>query len=407
MMIEKPAFLLNIKRTLLILRWLVFIIILFLIIYMPNDVSRGVGQLLWLLIFFIISNLVLIFLPERWFSTARLNTIMFAIDVLILSYGIYLTQGAQTDLYLVYFVIIFMASGGQDVKFTVPLTGVASLIYAWLVFQQRGATELMSPMLLIRIPFLFIVSLVFNYYAQEDRSRSKERLQRIERLSLLGELNAGIMHELKTPLTTIVGFSGLMDKIDTIEEKEKVIEKISREAVRAKNIILKILQFSSQGVSEKKSLNMNELVENCLVIVEDQLKMDKVTIEKHLLPELPLVEADSQQIEQVFLNLINNACQAMREQTGDRKLTIVSEKIMNRVVVRFIDTGPGIKPEHVNKIFDPFFTTKKQSEGTGLGLSICYQIIDSHKGKIYVYSEYGKGATFVVELPVSKKIVHS
>lgn len=403
-MINKPSFLFNVKKTLLVLRWLIFIIILFLIVYMPNDVSSDIGPILGLLLIFVVSNLGLSFLPEHWFSTAKLNTIMFVVDVAILSYGIYLTHGTQTDLYLIYFVIIFMASGGQDIKYTVPLTGVASLIYAWLVFNQRGAVELLSPTLLIRIPFLFIVSLVFSYYAQEDKSRTKERLQRMERLSLLGELNAGVMHELKTPLTTIVGFASMLDKSTSIDETTKMIEKISREAIKTKEIIMKILQFSYQGISEKKETDINELIENCLEIVSDQMKIDNVEIKKQLDSELPLILVDPQQIEQVFLNLINNARQAMKERDGFRQVVVKTEKTRNRIITKFIDTGPGIKQEYINKIFDPFFTTKKQDEGTGLGLSICYQIVQAHNGKIYVHSKYNEGATFVVELPIIKEV---
>jgi len=229
--------------------------------------------------------------------------------------------------------------------------------------------------------------------------RLQEELTQAEKLWALGELVSGIAHELNNPLTGILGFAQLlMMRNDVNEEVAESLEKINREALRCKRIVENLLDFARKRPPEKVALNLKQIVENALELLSYQLKVDGVEVVRHYEEDLPCVIADPQQIEQVFINIINNARQAMMDKGGG-VLSIATYKEDEMVCVEFQDTGVGIKPEIMDKIFDPFFTTKEPGMGTGLGLSVSYGIIKEHNGVIEVSSRVGEGAKFVVKLP--------
>jgi two-component system NtrC family sensor kinase len=182
------------------------------------------------------------------------------------------------------------------------------------------------------------------------------------------------------------------------------LEKINKSALLCNNIINKLLTFSRKREYNKECLHINSIVTSTLELKEHDLRIDEVKVITDLSNKLPMTIADFYGLQQVFLNLINNAHQAMIGQNGDRILTIKSECKGKNICVSFCDTGPGIPQDNLQKIFEPLFTTKDKGEGTGLGLSICYEIVvNEHKGNIFVASEYGHGACFVVEIPVVKQ----
>jgi len=239
------------------------------------------------------------------------------------------------------------------------------------------------------------------------RARTRElqdtqnQLIQAEKISAVGLLVSGVAHELNNPLAGVVGFSQLLLRMEPEEKIQRGLEKINREAERCKRIVQNLQAFARKHKPEKEYVEINAILETTLELRAYQLKVDNIEVDKKLDPNLPRTMADSHQLQQVFLNMIVNAHQAMASQGKRGKLRLRSSSGEGRIVVEIEDNGPGIAPENIGRVFDPFFTTKEIGQGTGLGLSICYGIVQEHKGKISVRNGTGGGAIFAVELPIS------
>jgi len=239
--------------------------------------------------------------------------------------------------------------------------------------------------------------------AQEKLEIAKAQLAKSERLSIIGELTASIAHELNNPLTPVIGYSELLCENDFPPEKTKsYLDKIYDGAILCQKIIQKLLAFARQDEPKRTLININEVVESALSLKERELNLGSIKVVKQLNANIPSAIADFHQIQQVFLNIINNAHHAMRDDKGSGTLTIKGESDENTIRISFSDTGPGIPDENIQKIFEPFFTTKEQGKGTGLGLSVSYGIMQEHNGNIYISSEMGKGTCFIIELPIAE-----
>ncbi len=237
--------------------------------------------------------------------------------------------------------------------------------------------------------------------AEREKRELELKAQIASRLASIGEMAAGIAHEINNPLTGVVGYAQLlMSRPDTPPDIKAELSVINDCAQRVADIVRRLLTFARQTKPERKLVDINALVQSALTLRAYNLKMNNITVTTRLDPRLPATVADPGQIQQVLLNLIVNAETEMRLAHGGGNLTITTEKAGDKIGITVRDDGPGIKPEIIDKIFDPFFTTREAGQGTGLGLSICYGIVTEHNGRIYAESKYGEGATFVVELPV-------
>ncbi|MGA2670197.1 MAG: PAS domain S-box protein [Dehalococcoidia bacterium] len=235
-----------------------------------------------------------------------------------------------------------------------------------------------------------------------ERRKMEEQLILTDRLASVGQLAAGIAHELNNPLTGVIGFSDLLLERDFPADVKEDLETVNREAKRAVNIVKGLLSFAREQKTEKSLVNINIIIQGVLQIRSYEQRVSNIEVDARLAPTLPQVMGNGVQLQQVFINIIVNAEQAMTEAHGRGKLTIVTEQVGDMVRASITDDGPGISPADMKRLFTPFFTTREVGKGTGLGLSICHGIVTEHGGKIYVESELGKGATFVVELPISK-----
>ena len=236
-----------------------------------------------------------------------------------------------------------------------------------------------------------------------ERREMERHLMLTERLISLGELISGIAHELNNPLTGIIGLSELLLEKDVPDDVKEDLKLIDKEVKRTASIVRSLLTFARKQESEKKPVNMNKAIEDVLKLRAYEQKVSNIKVDTRFAPDLPEVMSDSLQLGQVFLNIIINAEYFMTQAHGRGTLTVTTEQDGDIVRAAFTDDGPGIAPEVLPRIFDPFFTTKPLGEGTGLGLSIAYGIVAAHGGKIYAESELGKGATFIVELPLAGK----
>jgi len=235
-----------------------------------------------------------------------------------------------------------------------------------------------------------------------QQKRIEEQLIMTDRLASIGELSSGIAHELNNPLTSVIGFSQLLMEGDIPANIKEDLGTVYSEAQRAASIVKNLLTFARKHAPVKQLCQINSIIEDVLRLRAYEQRVNNIEIINHMATNLPGIMIDHFQMQQVFLNIIVNAEFAMLEAHHKGKLTITTEKIDNIVRISFADDGPGISEENMKHIFDPFFTTKEVGKGTGLGLSICHGIITEHGGKIYVKSEKGQGANFVVELPLNR-----
>ncbi len=255
----------------------------------------------------------------------------------------------------------------------------------------------------ISLPTYFEGRLVFQTHVRDitDKKRLEEQLARSEKLAAVGQLAAGVAHEINNPLGGILVYSYLMlEDLPPDHPERPMVAKIIREATRCKEIIKGLLDFSRQLPSRLHPVDINALVTEMLSLVENHLNFQNVGLKKNLAPELPPVQGDKSKLEQVFLNLFMNAGEAMG---GHGSLSVVTSlNAQGAMEIRISDTGPGIHPDHLPRLFDPFFSTKEVGRGVGLGLSVSYGIIKQHRGRIYVDTSAPFGATFVIELPTAK-----
>ena len=229
---------------------------------------------------------------------------------------------------------------------------------------------------------------------------TQEQLVQSEKLSAVGEFVAGVAHELNNPLAAVMGFAEMLKNMNTDEKQRRHLDMVFKAAQRCQKIVQSLLSFARRQKPERKLVSVNALVEAVLELVAYPLRTSNVEVETKLDPNLPGVLADEHQIQQVLLNVINNARQAIEAQPRGGKINITTGVNGPNVCISIQDNGPGISPENLHRIFDPFFTTKEVGKGTGLGLSLCYGIIKEHGGNITPLSRPGEGATFVIELPV-------
>jgi PAS domain S-box-containing protein len=234
-----------------------------------------------------------------------------------------------------------------------------------------------------------------------ERRKVEQQLHQAGRLAAVGELAAGVAHELNNPLTAIKGFAQFLTARKDLDETiRKDLDTIYRESQRAAKITQNLLSFARKHEPEKHPISINDVIENILEMQDHLMKINNIELEVELAPDLPKTMADFHQMQQVFVNIVNNAEQAMVEANGKGRLLVKTQRSGKMVQITFADNGPGISEENLKRIFDPFFTTKEVGKGTGLGLSICYGLVEAHGGRIYAKSKLGQGATFVVELPI-------
>ena len=233
--------------------------------------------------------------------------------------------------------------------------------------------------------------------------RLEEQLIQAEKLAAMGQMLAGVAHELNNPLTAILGASELLrDRPGIDDNTKRQLEMTHRQARRAARIVQNLLEFSRPASPQKKALDLNAVIDRTLQLHEHSLRRNSVQVDFHPASGLAATIGDANQLIQVFLNLLGNAEQAIREIRPSGRIEIRLGKVSSRIYASVEDDGPGIKAEVLPKIFDPFFTTKRPGGGTGLGLSICMSIVREHGGDIEVESLPSGGTKFTVYLPVAE-----
>ena len=234
--------------------------------------------------------------------------------------------------------------------------------------------------------------------AYENLRRTQEQLLHSEKLAAVGQLISGVAHELNNPLTAILGYSQLLTSSGQMGQQGiEYADKLYKQAQRTHRIVQNLLSFARQHKPERVPVQINQALEETLALRDYDLRMHNIRVHLDLAENLPVTSADPHQLQQVFLNMVNNAVDAILEHSTEGDLWVRTALDDDRLCVEFTDSGPGVKD--ASRVFDPFYTTKPVGKGTGLGLSICYGIITEHGGTIQVRNVPARGASFIIQLP--------
>jgi two-component system NtrC family sensor kinase len=244
-----------------------------------------------------------------------------------------------------------------------------------------------------------VTSIVVVMSDVTDAASLQAKLMHAEKMAAVGQLVSGVAHEVNNPLTAILGFADLlMENPDLPDSARKDLRVILQEAQRTKQIVQNLLSFARQMPPQRKPVQLNAILKRTIQLRAYDFHSRGVAVSEHFQDDLPFVIGDSQQLQQVFLNILNNAYDAVRESGSGARINITTVRKGDFVEVSFRDNGHGV--QQPDRIFDPFFTTKQVGEGTGLGLSICYGIVKEHGGEILCANNGAEpGATFTVRLP--------
>jgi PAS domain S-box-containing protein len=243
----------------------------------------------------------------------------------------------------------------------------------------------------------------YQFFIREltERTRLEQQLRQAEKLSALGQLISGVAHELNNPLAVIKGYLELvLDRHDIATQTRTDLQKVASEANRAAKLVSNFLSFAREQPAQQRMTNLNELVQRVAELRRFDLRIASVDLILELDPDLPQTLADADQMQQVLVNLVTNGIHALMDVELPRRL-IISTTVQNGNIVLVVqDNGPGVPADYISRIFEPFFTTKEVGTGTGLGLSIAHSILADHHGRIYYEDATGRGARFIMEMPV-------
>ncbi len=233
---------------------------------------------------------------------------------------------------------------------------------------------------------------------------TRQQIGQSEKLASIGRLAAGVAHEINNPLTGVLTFAYLLKEKENMDQQDRQdLDLIINETTRASDIVRGLLDFARERPAEKEIFNINDAIRRTIRLLGNQKAFQQINVVEDLAGDLPEIDGDVNQIQQVLLNLSLNACEAMPD---GGTLLIGTSTRNGRVLVQVTDTGCGIKKEHLDQIYEPFFSTKPVGKGTGLGLSVSYGIIQQHGGNLEVESEEGKGTTFTISLPLAQEQKH-
>ncbi len=236
--------------------------------------------------------------------------------------------------------------------------------------------------------------------AYDNVRRAQEQLLQSEKMAAVGQLISGVAHELNNPLTAILGYSQLLaESNDVTPRGADYLQKINRQAQRTHRIVQNLLSFARRHKPERAAVSLSRVLEDTLQLREYDLRLNNITVHRDYGHDLPACSGDAHQLQQVFLNLVNNAVDAMLEHARKGDIWVRTWSEGGEVFAEVTDSGPGV--QEPQRVFDPFYTTKPVGKGTGLGLSICYGIVKEHGGEISVRNMPSRGASFVVRLPAA------
>ena len=244
-------------------------------------------------------------------------------------------------------------------------------------------------------------TVVLLFDDQTERRSLQEKLVQSTKLSAMGQLIAGVAHELNNPLASVIGFADFLGELEDVPANlREPLGVIREEAERASTIVRNLLGFARKQDRQRRRTSLGPVIESTMTLLRNPLMAQRVEARIEVEPDLPPINVDANQIQQVFVNLVNNAGQAIASTGRPGTVTIRARRFLDEIAIDVEDDGPGMTEEIAAQVFDPFFTTKSETEGTGLGISISQGIVKEHGGRITLDTDVGRGATFTVHLPL-------
>jgi len=310
-----------------------------------------------------------------------------------------------------YLMMVWARDHGPALERLAPAIPVVGALIGIASLQRLSANQLEHAVTRLRTYAVELQTEVTERRrAEEELRRTQAQLVQSARMAAVGELAAGVAHELNNPLTPVLGLAEFVLKKDCLDDAaRKDLSIIAAEARRAREIVLNLLDFARQTEPNRLQADVNQTVRDTMALVRSQLESNGIAIEERYDPGLPLLQLDTTRLKQVWLNLFVNAIRAMprggRLAVTTEWLPLLADRPEDgNVAVRVADTGTGIPPAVLPHIFEPFYTTRPAGQGTGLGLSVSLGIVQDHGGSIDVDSQEGEGTTFTVWLPVGPRI---
>ena len=418
------------RAVLLWIRWLFFLVLSFLALYTYTD-HETMGEI-WLkaglLTFYAVSNAILIWATRAEFKLERWSMPIFIVDVILVSTSLYFSAGADTELYVMCFLIIYLSALSRRVRDTIPMALIASVLYGLFLYHQHSSVNLLEPRLLLRFPF-FLVLALFTSYLSEQTDLHKQRIDRMkliqetlagelqramvdlrdkqsaliqaEKMTAMGHMAGALAHEIRNPLSVIVGYvNDLLEDRPETDRLVRPLAAIRRSAERCNELMENLLRFSRRP-KEAEKFKAKDALQEAMTLIRMSAKMSQVQCNLDTRAD-PILTGRRSEFQQIFVNLMGNAVDAM-PQGGTITMVLEEEESAGRqwAKVSVNDTGGGIPPDIRKRIFEPFFTTKAPGKGTGLGLSIVRDIVGNFQGVLEVESELHQGTTFIIRLPLS------
>ncbi|MGH7770791.1 MAG: sensor histidine kinase [Candidatus Binatia bacterium] len=404
---KDDSYLLNKKRTIIILQWLIASVTSYLMLFSKVEISHDPWAFTLVGTFFA-GTLALYCLPEDAFYHRFFDPTLLLCNTLLILAAIYLNRDASWDLFLFYFLIIFLAGVGETMVKIMVGWAIISLAYWWLLAQQgKEASQILSD-LFTRVPFLFGISVLYGYLL-ENIKREKRRAETAEqREHLKMDLVSALAHDIKNPLGIIMGYTDtMMDQLAGRSDAKQSLETLGRIQDNAQRIVKLVTGFLDASKTEAGKMDLargpvqlNRLIREVGQQQIGDLRKKSLTLTTELDDELPQIMGDEAQLERVLWNLIGNA---VKFTPVGGEITITSGVQDGDVCVSVKDTGIGIPQDELPHLFSEFRRLRGASrvEGTGLGLFIVKTIVEAHKGTVQAVSMDGQGSTFTVRFPIS------
>jgi len=392
------------QYTVIILQWMIAIATSFLILFPKGEEVSEDPWIHALVVVFLISVLVLYRIPEHFFYSHYFDTGLMLCDTLLLSIAIYMNQDISWDLFLIYFFILFLAAMGQSMTRIVLGSILISVVYILLLIPDNKSLIHLGSEVYIRITFLFGVSILYGYLA-ENANREKRRAEVAEeRETLKMSLVTALAHDIKNPLGIIMGYAELkLEEAPEDNPDREVWRRVRDGSRRIVNLVTGFLEASRAETGkmsvQQMPVQVNRLLVEAARSQESDVHRKGVKLELNLDEELPEVHGDELQLDRVFWNLIGNAIKFTR---NGGTITVSSKLDNGSVCVAVKDTGVGVTQAELPLLFSQFRRLKgsERIEGTGLGLFIVKTIIEAHKGTVRAESHEGEGSTFMVHIPL-------